>query len=77
MPEWERRLAQLWESLDDLEEDEFLARMDAVAAEVPDPGVAAFERACARDSTATPTRPCRCTARRSSTASRAFGAAAR
>ena len=51
MPEWERRLDELWASLDDLEEDEFVARMDALAAELPDPGVAAFERACARDST--------------------------
>jgi hypothetical protein len=52
MPDdWERELAALWEALDDLPESEFLARMDALTAELPDPGVAAFERASARDST--------------------------
>jgi tetratricopeptide (TPR) repeat protein len=51
MPEWERELAALWAQLDELEEEEFLKRMDALADELPDPGVAAFERACARDST--------------------------
>jgi tetratricopeptide (TPR) repeat protein len=52
MPDdWEHALAALWEALDDLPEDEFLARMDALAAELSDPGVAAFERASARDST--------------------------
>jgi hypothetical protein len=51
MPEWERRLDELWASLDDLDEDEFLARMDELAAELEDPAVAAFERAAARDST--------------------------
>jgi Tetratrico peptide repeat len=50
-PERERELAELWESLDELAEDEFLARMDALAAGLPDPGIAAFERAAARDST--------------------------
>jgi hypothetical protein len=49
--EWERELAELWESLDEMAGDEFLARMDALAGVLPDPGVAAFERAAARDST--------------------------
>jgi tetratricopeptide (TPR) repeat protein len=48
---WERELAELWESLGDMPEDEFLARMDTLAAGLPDRGVAAFERASARDST--------------------------
>jgi hypothetical protein len=50
-PEWERNLAELWESLDEMAEDEFLAQMDALAAGLPEPGIAAFERAAARDST--------------------------
>jgi tetratricopeptide repeat protein len=50
-PQWERELAALWESIDDLAEDDFLTRMDALAGELPDRGIAAFERASARDST--------------------------
>jgi tetratricopeptide (TPR) repeat protein len=46
-----RELAELWESLGEMPEDEFLARMDTLAAGLPDRGVAAFERAGARDST--------------------------
>jgi hypothetical protein len=46
----EHRLADLWASLDDLEEQEFLARMDELAEELP-ADVAAFERASAFDST--------------------------
>ncbi len=50
--EWERRLADLWASIDDLGEDEFLARLEELAAEQPaDSAVAAFERASAFDST--------------------------
>jgi hypothetical protein len=49
-PRWERELAELWESIDDYPQDGFLARMDALATGLPDPGVAAFERASARDS---------------------------
>src|SRR3954469_23208171 len=48
---WEERLAATWEALDELPEDEFRARVDALAEEAPDPAVAAFERACAFDST--------------------------
>ena len=50
--DWERRLADLWASFDDHEEDEFVAKLDALAAELPDDSaVAAFERAGAFDST--------------------------
>ena len=52
MPEAE--LAELWAALDQLPEDEFVARMDALADRLPDPGIAAFERASARDSTGHP-----------------------
>jgi tetratricopeptide (TPR) repeat protein len=50
--DWEQRIAELWVLLDDLEDDDFLARMDALASEQPpDSGPAAFERAAAFDST--------------------------
>jgi hypothetical protein len=50
--EWEQRVADLWASFDDHSEDEFLARMEALAAEQPaDSAAAAFERAAASDST--------------------------
>jgi tetratricopeptide (TPR) repeat protein len=50
--DWERRLAALWAGIDEEDEDAFLARMDALTAELP-PGsaVAEFERASAQDST--------------------------
>src|SRR5213593_979813 len=53
--DWEHRVAALWDSLDELEPDDFRARIDALAAERP-PGDAAalFERACASDSTGWP-----------------------
>jgi len=52
MTDWEARLAQLWASLDELDEQEFLRRMEALAAErSPDDPVALFERASAQDST--------------------------
>jgi tetratricopeptide (TPR) repeat protein len=54
MPDREGELAELWAALDELPEDEFLTRMDALADGLPDPGVAAFERASARDSTGRP-----------------------
>jgi hypothetical protein len=49
---WEERVAELWAAIDDLDPDEFRARMEALAAERP-PGdaVAAFELASANDST--------------------------
>jgi len=53
--EWERRLALLWQSIDDLPEDEFLGAMEKLVAELPpnDP-VGPFERASAFDSTGHP-----------------------
>jgi tetratricopeptide (TPR) repeat protein len=51
-PEWEQRVAELWASVDELSEDEFRARMDTLAAELPaDDPLGAFERASAFDST--------------------------
>ncbi len=50
--EWEQRVSDLWASLDDRTEEEFLARMEQLAAELPaDSAVAAFERASSLDST--------------------------
>jgi hypothetical protein len=53
--DWEQRTASLWDRLDDLEPEDFRARIDALAAERP-PGDAdaLFERACANDSTGRP-----------------------
>ena len=54
MNDWDERVAQAWASIDDYEdrEAEFRARIDSLAAELPDGDpVAAFERACAWDST--------------------------
>jgi Tetratrico peptide repeat len=51
----ERRLAELWASLDDRGDEEFLADMEALAAQLP-PADAAFERASAFDSTGHPDR---------------------
>jgi hypothetical protein len=50
--DWDQRAADLWASFDDHSEDEFVARMDELAAELP-PGSARapFERAGARDAT--------------------------
>jgi tetratricopeptide (TPR) repeat protein len=51
-PEWERRVADLWAAFDSQPEDEFLARMEKLVAELPvDSSVAAFERAASLDST--------------------------
>lgn len=50
--QWEKRSAELWAQLDDLEEEEFRERIAALAAELPEGHpVAPFERACAYDST--------------------------
>jgi tetratricopeptide (TPR) repeat protein len=49
---WEQRLAALWASLDDYSEEEFVAKMEELVAELPaDSAVAAYERAAAFDST--------------------------
>lgn len=50
--DWEQRLAELWAAIDSLGEDEFLARMDNLTAELPaNSAIALFERAAAQDST--------------------------
>jgi hypothetical protein len=51
----EQRLADLWASIDELDEREFLARMDQLAGELP-PAEAAYERGGAFDSTGHPDR---------------------
>jgi tetratricopeptide repeat protein len=51
-PDWERRLDELWAELEDVDAEQFLARMDSLVAELPDgSAIAAFERAAAFDST--------------------------
>lgn len=55
---WEKRLADLWHGFDDEEPDRFVARVDALVAELP-PGSSAiglFERGAAQDSTGHPER---------------------
>jgi hypothetical protein len=52
--DWEARIAAAWESIDEYDgrEGEFRALIDGLAAQLPDADpVAAFERACAWDST--------------------------
>lgn len=50
--DWEQRLADAWASIDDRDEEEFRALIDALVAELPDGGgIGPFERACAFDST--------------------------
>jgi hypothetical protein len=54
-PGWEQRIAELWTAIDDHEPAEFRARVDALAAELPDgDATGSFERACANDSTGRP-----------------------
>lgn len=50
MADAEARLAALWARLDDLDEDDFRAQLDALVADLP-PATAAFERGAAFDST--------------------------
>lgn len=54
---WEARVAQLWAMIDSYDADAFIARIDALVAELP-PGSAAglFERASAQDSFGHPDR---------------------
>ncbi|WP_116947336.1 tetratricopeptide repeat protein [Jiangella endophytica] len=53
--DWERRVAAAWASIDEYDEDAFRAVIGGLAAELPDGHpVAAFERACAYDSTGRP-----------------------
>ena len=50
--EWEGRISDLWASIDGHSEEQFLARMEDLAAELPaDSAVAVFERAASLDST--------------------------
>jgi hypothetical protein len=50
--DWEQRNAEAWAAIDSMEPADFRARIDALAAELPDgAAVADFERACAWDST--------------------------
>lgn len=50
--DWEQRVSDLWASIDDYTGEEFVARMDALAGELPpDSPVAEFERASSLDST--------------------------
>jgi tetratricopeptide (TPR) repeat protein len=50
--DWEERLAATWASIGDRSEHEFLAAIDGLAAELSEgSAIAAFERACAQDST--------------------------
>jgi tetratricopeptide (TPR) repeat protein len=51
--DYETGLEELWASLDALDEEEFLSRMDALATSMP-PAVAAYERGSAFDSTGHP-----------------------
>jgi tetratricopeptide (TPR) repeat protein len=49
---WQQRVDDLWASFDDHDEEAFVARMEALASELPDDSPeAAFERASAFDST--------------------------
>jgi Tetratrico peptide repeat len=59
MRDWEERVAEAWDAIDDYQdrEAEFRAVIESLAAELPDGDpVAAFERACAWDSTGHPDR---------------------
>jgi hypothetical protein len=50
--DWEQRVADLWASIDECSEEEFLTRMEQLVAELPaDSALALFERASAFDST--------------------------
>jgi tetratricopeptide repeat protein len=51
-PEWSERVAALWRAFDSFEPDDFVVRIDALAAEMPsgDPR-ALYERGSAQDST--------------------------
>jgi hypothetical protein len=49
---WQQRVDELWGSFDDHDEDAFVAKIEALASELPDDSPeAAFERASAFDST--------------------------
>jgi hypothetical protein len=49
--DWEERLASVWDALDELDEQDFLVRIERLAAELPEgDGIADFERASSLDS---------------------------
>jgi tetratricopeptide (TPR) repeat protein len=53
--DWEQRVSDLWASFDDRSEEEFMAEMEDLVAELPaDSARAAYERASAFDSTGHP-----------------------
>ena len=50
--DWEKRSSALWAAIDEHDENEFIALVDRLAAELPaGSAIGFFERACARDST--------------------------
>jgi hypothetical protein len=50
--DWEKRLAAVWATFDDRDEEQFIAAIDDLVAELPDESaIGRFERACAFDST--------------------------
>ena len=54
-PEWEQRIAELWAAMDDHDPADFLARVQALTAELPaGNAIALFELASAHDSTGRP-----------------------
>ena len=57
MDDFDQRSEALWAAIDDYDEDVFCAKIDELVADLPaDSAVAAFERACAYDSTGHPDR---------------------
>jgi hypothetical protein len=53
--DWEKRLSDLWTAIDDHDENEFVALIDGLVAELPHgSAIGFFERAGARDSTGHP-----------------------
>lgn len=54
---WEKRIADLWMAIDDHKEDDFVARIDDLVAELPSgSAIGLFERGAAQDSTGHPDR---------------------
>ena len=52
---WEQRVAALWATIDDYQEDDFIARIGELVAELPhNSAVGLFERGAAQDSTGHP-----------------------
>jgi tetratricopeptide (TPR) repeat protein len=52
LTDYDRRSAELWASIDEYDKETFLARIEDLVGKLPeDSSIAAFERACALDST--------------------------